>query len=414
MQHAPVKGAVASAASFINRAIARFHAAPATTQAILFAAAAGFTFSALNMLLRYTSLSMHPFQTQFLRYLMGVVVMLPFMLRAGLSTYRPSDIKGQFSRGLVHSIGLSLWFIALPHLALADMTAIGYTGPIFSMIGAAYLLGEKMRLDRWIAALIGFVGVLIVVGPRLSGNAGWYTVAMLASAPMFSLSFLLTKILTMLGEHSEKLQGNLSADHHVLLDAMCEAMEKTKGKMMTFEKTQNEMQRVLADFQQGKLASHAPGNDTHAIKTRLDTYAKMSKEMDLQFSQALQTQQSKIRELEHKVHSMSSHSQQAKINELEDKLHELSMHQLNHSQQASVIKTTDRDVKLLQHDMRQMHALKDDMQSLAEEHKRSNVKADVADMHAKLHELRREMMLQDVRLDKTHMHIAEMRKKMDM
>ena len=196
MQHAPVKGAVASAASFINRAIARFHAAPATTQAILFAAAAGFTFSALNMLLRYTSLSMHPFQTQFLRYLMGVVVMLPFMLRAGLSTYRPSDIKGQFSRGLVHSIGLSLWFIALPHLALADMTAIGYTGPIFSMIGAAYLLGEKMRLDRWIAALIGFVGVLIVVGPRLSGNAGWYTVAMLASAPMFSLSFLLTKILT--------------------------------------------------------------------------------------------------------------------------------------------------------------------------------------------------------------------------
>ena len=247
---------------------------------------------------------------------------------------------------------------------------------------------------------------------------------------------LLTKILTMLGEHSERLQGNLSADHHVLLDAMCEAMEKTKGKMMTFEKTQNEMQRVLADFQQGKLASHAHGNDAHAIKTRLDTYAKMSKEMDLQFSQALQTQQSKIRELEHKVHSMSSHNQQAKINELEDKLHELSMHQLNHSQQASVIKTTDRDVKLLQHDMRQMHALKDDMQlikqrhetdvqshihqlksdvqSLADEHKRSNVKADVADMHAKLHELRREMMLQDVRLDKTHMHISEMRKKMDM
>jgi len=250
---------------------------------------------------------------------------------------------------------------------------------------------------------------------------------------------LLTKILTMLGEHSDivsQLHNNLSPDHHVLLDAMCEAMEKTKGKMMTFEKTQNEMQRVLADFQQGKLASHAQVPDAHAIKTRLDTYAKMSKEMDLQFSQALQAQQSKIRELEQKVHGMSANNQQAKINELEDKLHELSMHQLNNSQNASVIRTTDRDVKLLQHDMRQMHAMKDDMQlikqrhetefhshihqlksdvqSLSEEHKRRNVKADVADMHAKLHELRREMMLQDVRLDKTHMHIAEMRKKMDM
>jgi hypothetical protein len=174
----------------------RFRAAPVTTQAMIWAAAAGFTFAVLNTLLRVLSQTMHPFQAQFLRYLMGVLVMLPIILRVGIAHYRPRDIRGQFSRGLVHSIGLSLWFYALPHLALADMTAIGYTGPIFSMIGAAYLLGERMRLDRWIAALIGFVGVLIVVGPRLSGSAGWYSLIMLASAPVFSLSFLLTKILT--------------------------------------------------------------------------------------------------------------------------------------------------------------------------------------------------------------------------
>ncbi len=173
-----------------------FRSAPVTTQAMIWAAAAGFTFSVLNTFLRVLTQSMHPFQAQFLRYLMGVLVMLPLMLRVGLPHYRPRDIRGQFSRGFVHAIGLSLWFYALPHLALADMTAIGYTGPIFSMIGAAYLLGEKMRLDRWVAAIIGFIGVLIVVGPRLSGSGGWYSLIMLASAPMFSLSFLLTKILT--------------------------------------------------------------------------------------------------------------------------------------------------------------------------------------------------------------------------
>lgn len=222
---------------------------------------------------------------------------------------------------------------------------------------------------------------------------------------------LLTKILTMLGEHHDivsQLHSQLSPDHHVLLDAMCEALEKTKGKMMGFEKTQTEMQRVLADFQQGKLTAHAPTHDTQCINARLDTYKKMSKEMDLQFSQALQNQQSKIRELEHKVH---------KINELESKVHELSLHQLNHSQSAAVMRTTDRDVKTLQHDIRQMHALKDDVQhlkSLSDEHARSNVRADVADIQGKLHDLRREMMLQDVRIDKTHMNIAEMRKKMDM
>jgi hypothetical protein len=240
---------------------------------------------------------------------------------------------------------------------------------------------------------------------------------------------LLTKILTMLGEHSDvvsQLHNHLSPDHHVLLDAMCEALEKTKGKMTSFEKTQTEMQRVLADFQHGRLASHAPGRDTEDIKARLDTYAKMSKQMDLQFSQALQNQQSKIRDLEHKVHGMSANNQQVKINELEDRLHELSLHQLNNSQNAAVIRTTDRDVKMLQHDVRQVHALKDDVQLLKQRHETdmeqlrqsslsgNAVRTDVADMHTKLHELRRDFMLQDVRLDKTHMHITEMRKKMDM
>ena len=73
---------------------------------------------------------------------------------------------------------------------------LGYTGPIFTMIGAAYLLGEKMRWDRWVAAIVGFCGVMIVVGPRLAGTGDWYSLVMLASAPVFSLSFLLTKLLT--------------------------------------------------------------------------------------------------------------------------------------------------------------------------------------------------------------------------
>jgi len=179
------------------RALAhRFNQAPGTTRAILWAISAGFTFSVLNTLVRGLSLQLHPFETQFLRNLFSLVVMLPIILRAGLAAYRPTNLRGQFSRGAVHALGMTLWFYALPHLALADTTAIGYTGPIFSMLGAAWLLGEKMRADRWIAALIGFTGVMIVVGPRLAGTGGWYSLIMLASAPVFSLSFLLTKMLT--------------------------------------------------------------------------------------------------------------------------------------------------------------------------------------------------------------------------
>ena len=247
---------------------------------------------------------------------------------------------------------------------------------------------------------------------------------------------LLTKMLTMVGNHENvisKLSNTLSPDHHVLLDAMCDALEKTKGKLQTFENTQNEMQRILSDFQQGKLVAGTQGQDAESMKRRLDTYAQMSKEMDVQFSQTLQAQQSKIRELEQKMAMMSSNSHNAKLHELEDKVQELSLHQLNSSQNASVMRTTDRDVKLLRHEMSHVHALKQDVQllkqqhenefkhsvsqlrsdvqSLAQEQKRNNVKTEVSDMEAKLQKLQRDVMMQDVRIDKTHMHINEMRKR---
>lgn len=181
---------------FLNTLKQRFAQAPGPTRSIMWALVGGFMFSVMNMLLRKLSLQMHPFEAQFLRHMFGLAVMLPFVLRSGLAHYAPSSIKGQITRGLVHGLAISLWFFALPHLALADTTAISFTGPIFTMIGAAYLLGERMKRDRWIAALVGFLGVLLVVAPRLNGNGGWYYLVMLASAPVFSMSALLNKILT--------------------------------------------------------------------------------------------------------------------------------------------------------------------------------------------------------------------------
>lgn len=163
---------------------------------LLWSSLAGLTFAVLNALMRGLALQLDAFQTQFLRYLLGLLVMLPLVLRAGIAAWRPRNIGGQFARGAVHSFGLALWFMAVPHITLADTTAIGFTGPIFIMIGAALVFGEKMRWERWLAALIGFAGVLIVVAPKLSGTGGGYSLLMLASAPVFAASFLITKGLT--------------------------------------------------------------------------------------------------------------------------------------------------------------------------------------------------------------------------
>ena len=169
---------------------------PLAWQGMLWMAMGGLMFSLLNTIARGIALQLDAFQTQFLRYLCGLLIMLPLVWRSGVRAYWPKDIKGQFWRGGVHTVGLMLWFIALPKIPLADMTAIGFTGPIFIMIGAAWFLGEPMHRERWIAALIGFAGVMVVVMPKLSGGGGWFHLVMLASAPVFAASFLITKALT--------------------------------------------------------------------------------------------------------------------------------------------------------------------------------------------------------------------------
>jgi drug/metabolite transporter (DMT)-like permease len=173
-----------------------FEALPAVWRGMLWVALSGFIFTVMNAELRRLTMQLDPFQAQFLRYLMGALVMLPLLMRHGWAVYKPKNLKGQFWRGAVHSLALVLWFTALPRIGLAETTAIGFTGPIFVMLGAAWFLGERMRWERWVAALFGLSGVLVVVGPKLGATDGWFTLVMLGSAPLFAASFLITKTLT--------------------------------------------------------------------------------------------------------------------------------------------------------------------------------------------------------------------------
>jgi drug/metabolite transporter (DMT)-like permease len=157
----------------------------------------GLLFVILNTVMRDIAQTMNPLEVQALRYTAGIVVMLPLFLRTGLRAWRPaSGWWGQVRRGMVHTSALVLWFSALPYIPIADTTAIGFTTPIFVMIGAVIFLGEKMIWERWVAAIIGTLGVLVVVGRGLSGSGGVYTLLMLGSSPLMAGSYLISKALT--------------------------------------------------------------------------------------------------------------------------------------------------------------------------------------------------------------------------
>ena len=157
----------------------------------------GMLFIMLNTIMRDISQQMNPIEVQALRYSAGIIVMLPLIARTGLRAWKPaSGWWGQVRRGMVHTASLVLWFTALPHIQIADTTAISFTTPIFVMVGAVIFLGEKMIWERWVAALVGFAGVLVVVGGGLSGDGGSYMLLMLASSPVIACSYLISKALT--------------------------------------------------------------------------------------------------------------------------------------------------------------------------------------------------------------------------
>ena len=163
---------------------------------LLWMAALGALLSLLNALLRGMSLRMSPYQTLTLVYASTLVVMVPVVLRGGFRQFWPRQPGGLLLRGAVHWLGMCFWLVAVSGITLAETTAIGFTTPIFIMVGAAVLLGEPFRWERGVATVAGFCGVLIVVGPRLTSVGGSHSLLMLASAAVFAVSFLLSKRLT--------------------------------------------------------------------------------------------------------------------------------------------------------------------------------------------------------------------------
>jgi len=126
-------------------------------------------FVGMASLIKATSGSVPPGQAVFFRSLfaipvIGVWLALRGELHTGLRTQNP---MGHVWRGLVGTTSMGLGFAGLGLLPLPEVTAIGYAAPILVVIFAAMFLGEQVRLFRLSMVVLGLVGVLVVLSPRL-------------------------------------------------------------------------------------------------------------------------------------------------------------------------------------------------------------------------------------------------------
>ncbi|UTS81102.1 Riboflavin transporter [Phaeobacter piscinae] len=152
----------------------------------------GFCFVAVTALVKYLGDRVPPAESAFLRYLLGLVFLLPMIGALRRSQLTPR-LWGLFAtRGFVHTLGVILWFFAMTQIPLAEVTAMNYLSPIYVSIGAALFLGERMALRRVGAILVALLGALIILRPGFREVEAGH-IAMLFTALAFGASYLLAK-----------------------------------------------------------------------------------------------------------------------------------------------------------------------------------------------------------------------------
>ncbi len=153
----------------------------------------GFAGMAISARELQTTLSV--FEILFFRSLIGVLVVLPFILRNRFADLRTARFRFHGIRALVQFSAQICWMYGIAHLTLSDLTAIEFSVPVFTAILAVLFLGERMWKHKWVATGLGFVGVLIILQPE--GSA--FSVAgfvMLTGSALYAASGVLVKYLT--------------------------------------------------------------------------------------------------------------------------------------------------------------------------------------------------------------------------
>lgn len=119
----------------------------------------------MHALVRDLSMELHAFQIAFVRSLVGVAFAALLVSRLGFQVLRTRNPRLTLTRGTLGGFSMTLWFLGLSLVPLAEATALSFTAAIFASLGAVLVLGERMGPRRWTAVALGLVGMLIMLRP---------------------------------------------------------------------------------------------------------------------------------------------------------------------------------------------------------------------------------------------------------
>ena len=167
-----------------------------TIQAAIWMTGTIISFSAMAVSGREISFELDTFEIMMYRSIIGLIIVL--LLAKLFKTHREistQNLSLHFYRNLSHFTGQNLWFYALTLIPFAQLFAFEFSVPLWVMLAAPFLLGERLTNIRIISILVGFIGILIVTRPWLAGLAPGIIPAALCAIG-FACSVIFTKQLT--------------------------------------------------------------------------------------------------------------------------------------------------------------------------------------------------------------------------
>ncbi len=168
---------------------------PEKIKAYLWMVAALASFSVMAISGRELANELTVFQILFFRSLAGLAIILLILQKTGwqhIKTKRPAI---QFIRNIMHYGGQYGWFYGIAFLPLSKVFAIEFTTPIWIMLIAVIILGEKIDRYKIAAVIFGFIGILIILRPGII-PLSIASFAVLLCAFCYAMAHGLTKLLT--------------------------------------------------------------------------------------------------------------------------------------------------------------------------------------------------------------------------
>lgn len=161
----------------------RSAAAPATPymRAALLMLGSTVFFAMMAVTIRLASKQLGTWEIAFFRNFFGLLALLPVLHGRLRNTLKTTQLPRYAFRSILGVASMFCGFWALTHLPMAEAISLSYSTPLFVTIAAVLLLGEKVRMRRWSAVLVGFIGVLVIVRPGSSQFTAGTLVALSAA-----------------------------------------------------------------------------------------------------------------------------------------------------------------------------------------------------------------------------------------